>query len=72
MRRLRMGKILDFPEKPDLSKLCEEFDRMIVICVSDDTIQVVSNMADQDILYSMEIAKNEMIQAYYQYDDEIH
>jgi hypothetical protein len=67
-----MGKILDFPEKPDLSKLCEEFDRMIVICVSDDTIQVVSNMADQDILYSMEIAKNEMIQAYYQYDDEIH
>lgn len=67
-----MGKILDFPEKPDLSKLCEEFDRMIVICVSDDTIQVVSNMADQDILYSMEIAKNEMIQAYYQYDEEIH
>ena len=67
-----MGKILDFPEKPDLSKLCEEFDTMIVICVSDDTIQVVSNMADQDILYSMEIAKNEMIQAYYQYDDEIH
>ena len=72
MRRLRMGKILDFPEKPDLAKLCEEFDTMIVICVSPDTIQVVSNMADQDILYSMEIAKNEMIQAYYQYDEEIH
>ena len=65
-----MGKILDFPAPPDLSKLCEEFDRMVVICVSDDTIQVVSNMADQDILYSMEIAKNEMIQAYYNIEDE--
>ena len=65
-----MGKILDFPEKPDLAKLCEEFDKMVVICVSDDTIQVVSNMADQDILYSMEIAKNEMIQAYYSIEDE--
>ena len=67
-----MGKILDFPEKPDLSKLCEEFDTMVVICVSDDTIQVVSNMSDTDILYSMEIAKNELVQAYYQVDEEIH
>ena len=67
-----MGKILDFPEKPDLSKLCEEFDTMVVICVSDDTIQVVSNMSDTDILYSMEIAKNELVQAYYQVEEEIH
>jgi hypothetical protein len=67
-----MGKILDFPEKPDLAKLCEEFDTIVAICVSPDTIQVVSNMSDTDILYSMEIAKNELVQAYYQVDEEIH
>jgi len=36
-----------------------------VIGVSDDQIQIVSNMEDPDILYSMEVAKAELINAYF-------
>ena len=58
-----MGKVTNL--RPDLSELCEEYDAIIVIGVSDDQIQIVSNMEDPDILYSMEVAKAELINAYF-------
>jgi len=58
-----MGKVTNL--RPDLSELCEEYDTIIVIGVSDDQIQIVSNMEDPDILYSMEVAKSELINAYF-------
>jgi hypothetical protein len=58
-----MGKVINL--RPDLSELCEEYDTIIVIGVSDDQIQIVSNMEDPDILYSMEVAKAELINAYF-------
>jgi hypothetical protein len=58
-----MGKVTNL--RPNLSELCEEYDTIIVIGVSDDQIQIVSNMEDPDILYSMEVAKSELINAYF-------
>ena len=58
-----MGKVTNL--RPDLAELCEEYDTIIVIGVSDDQIQIVSNMEDPDILYSMEVAKAELINAYF-------
>jgi hypothetical protein len=58
-----MGKVTNL--RPDLSQLCEEYDTIIVIGVSDNQIQIVSNMEDPDILYSMEVAKTELINAYF-------
>ena len=58
-----MGKVTNI--RPDLSELCEEYDTIIVIGVSDNQIQIVSNMEDPDILYSMEVAKAELINAYF-------
>ena len=58
-----MGKVTNL--RPDLSELCKEYDTIIVIGVSDDQIQIVSNMEDPDILYSMEVAKAELINAYF-------
>lgn len=58
-----MGKVTNL--RPDLSELCEEYDTIIVIGVSDDQIQIVSNMEDPDILYNMEVAKSELINAYF-------
>ncbi len=58
-----MGKVTNL--RPDLSQLCEEYDTIIVIGVNDDQIQIVSNMEDPDILYSMEVAKSELINAYF-------
>jgi len=64
-----MGKVTNL--RPNLSELCEEYDTIIVIGVSDDQIQIVSNMEDPDILYSMEVAKAELINAYFT-DYEVH
>ena len=58
-----MGKVTNL--RPDLSELCEEYDTLIVIGVNEDLIQIVSNMEDPDILYSMEVAKAELINAYF-------
>ena len=58
-----MGKVINL--RPDLSELCEEYDTIIVIGVSDDQVQIVSNMEDPDILYNMEVAKSELINAYF-------
>ncbi len=58
-----MGKVTNL--RPNLSELCEEYDTIIVIGVSDDQVQIVSNMEDPDILYNMEIAKSELINAYF-------
>jgi len=58
-----MGKVTNL--RPDLSELCKEYDTIIVIGVNDDQIQIVSNMEDPDILYSMEVAKAELINAYF-------
>ncbi len=58
-----MGKVTNL--RPNLSELCEEYDTIIVIGVSDDQVQIVSNMEDPDILYSMEVAKSELINAYF-------
>ena len=60
-----MGKIVEFPGRPDLVKLAEEYDQLVVIGVSPDQIQIISNMEDPDILYSMEVAKSELINAYF-------
>lgn len=60
-----MGKIVEFPGRPDLVKLAEEYDYLIVIGVSPDQIQIISNMEDPEILYSMEVAKSELINAYF-------
>ena len=65
-----MGKVTNL--RPDLSELCEDYDTIIVIGVSDDQIQIVSNMEDPDILYSMEVAKAELINAYFTADYEVH
>ena len=65
-----MGKVTNI--RPDLSELCEEYDTIIVIGVSDNQIQIVSNMEDPDILYSMEVAKAELINAYFTADYEVH
>lgn len=66
-----MGKIVEFPGRPDLVKLAEEYDHLIVIGVSPDQIQIISNMEDPDILYSMEVAKSELISAYFT-DETVH
>ena len=58
-----MGKVTNL--RPNLSELCEEYDTIIVIGVSDDQKQIVSNMEDPDIRYSMEVAKSELINAYF-------
>jgi hypothetical protein len=58
-----MGKVVSM--RPDLAKLCEEYDTMVVIGVNDSQIQIISNMEDPDILYSMEVAKSELINAYF-------
>jgi hypothetical protein len=57
--------------RPDLSDLCEEYDTLVVIGVSENQIQIISNMEDPDILYSMEVAKAELINAYFT-DYEVH
>jgi hypothetical protein len=66
-----MGKIVEFPGRPDLVKLAEEYDQLVVIGVSPDQIQIISNMEDPDILYSMEVAKSELINAYFT-DETVH
>lgn len=66
-----MGKIVEFPGRPDLVKLAEDYDALIVIGVNDSQIQIISNMEDPDILYSMEVAKSELINAYFT-DESIH
>jgi hypothetical protein len=58
-----MGKVTNL--RPNLQELCEEYDTIIVIGVSDDQVQIVSNMEDPDILYNMEVAKSELINAYF-------
>jgi hypothetical protein len=64
-----MGKVTNL--RPDLVELCKDFDTLVVIGVTPDQIQIVSNMEDPDILYSMEIAKAELINAYFN-DYEVH
>ena len=64
-----MGDVVKL--RPDLAALCEEYDTIIVIGVSDNQIQIVSNMEDPDILYSMEVAKSQLISAYFT-DETIH
>ena len=66
-----MGKVVDFPGRPDLVKLAEEYDALVVIGVNENQIQIISNMEDPDILYSMEVAKSELINAYFT-DETIH
>ena len=66
-----MGKIVEFPGQPDLVKLAEEYDALVVIGVNENQIQIISNMEDPDILYSMEVAKSELINAYFT-DESIH
>tara|TARA_R110000824_G_scaffold11784_1_gene51712 strand:- start:329 stop:529 length:201 start_codon:yes stop_codon:yes gene_type:complete len=66
-----MGKIVEFPGRPDLVKLTEEYDSLVVIGVNDSQIQIISNMEDPDILYSMEVAKSELINAYFT-DETVH
>ncbi len=65
-----MGDVVKL--RPDLAALCEEYDTLIVIGVSDEQIQIVSNLEDPDILYSMEIAKAELINSYFTADYEVH
>jgi len=66
-----MGKIVEFPCRPDLVKLAEEYDALVVIGVNENQIQIISNMEDPDILYSMEVAKSELINAYFT-DETVH
>ena len=66
-----MGKIVEFPNRPDLVKLAEEYDALVVIGVNENQIQIISNMEDPDILYSMEVAKSELINAYFT-DETVH
>ncbi|MDB4090578.1 hypothetical protein N9527_01650 [Pseudomonadales bacterium] len=66
-----MGKIVEFPGRPDLVKLAEEYDALVVIGVNENQIQIISNMEDPDILYSMEVAKSELINAYF-IDETVH
>jgi hypothetical protein len=65
-----MSKVTNL--RPDLSELCKEFDTMIVIGIAEDHIRIVSNMEDPDILYSMEVAKAELINSYFGYNLELH
>ena len=60
-----MSNIINFPGRPDLAELAKEYTRMVVIGVSDEQIQIISNMEDPDILYSMEVAKAELINSYF-------
>jgi hypothetical protein len=64
-----MGDVVKL--RPDLAAMCEEYDTLVVIGVSEDQIQIISNMEDPDILYSMEVAKSELINAYFT-DYEVH
>jgi hypothetical protein len=64
-----MGDVVKL--RPDLAALCEEYETLIVIGVNDEQIQIVSNLEDPDILYSMEVAKAELINAYFSADYEI-
>jgi hypothetical protein len=64
-----MGDVVKL--RPDLAAMCEEYDTLVVIGVSEDQIQIISNMEDPDILYSMEVAKAELINAYFT-DYEVH
>ena len=66
-----MGKVVEFPGRPDLVKLAEEYDALVVIGVNENQIQIISNMEDPDILYSMEVAKSELINAYFT-DETVH
>ena len=66
-----MGKIVEFPGRPDLVKIAEEYDALVVIGVNEDQIQIISNMEDPDILYSMEVAKSDLITAYF-LDETVH
>jgi len=66
-----MGKVVEFPGRPDLIKLTEDYDGLVVIGVNEDQIQIISNMEDPDILYSMEVAKSELINAYF-LDETVH
>ena len=66
-----MGNIVEFPGRPDLVKLAEEYDCLVVIGVNESQIQIISNMEDPDILYSMEVAKSELINAYFT-DENVH
>ena len=65
-----MGDVVKL--RPDLEALCEQYETLIVIGVNEDQIQIVSNMEDPDILYSMEVAKSELINAYFTADYEVH
>ncbi|MDB4453237.1 hypothetical protein N9145_03540 [bacterium] len=65
-----MGDVVKL--RPDLAALCEEYETLIVIGVNDEQIQIVSNLEDPDILYSMEVAKAELINAYFTADYEVH
>ena len=58
-----MGKVTNL--RPNLEELCQEYDALVVIGVSEDQIQIVSNLENPDILYSMEVAKAELIKAYF-------
>jgi len=42
-----MGKVTNL--RPNLEELCQEYDALVVIGVSEDQIQVVSNLEDPDI-----------------------
>ena len=64
-----MGDVVKL--RPDLAAMCEEYDTLVVIGVSENQIQIISNMEDPDILYSMEVAKAELINAYFT-DYEVH
>ena len=59
------GKGYDLPYGRDNIEIPAEPGTVIVIGVSDNQIQIVSNMEDPDILYSMEVAKTELINAYF-------
>lgn len=65
-----MGEVIKL--RPDLQELCKNFDTMIVIGVAPDQIQIVSNMEDPDILYNMEVAKTQLLNAYFYADSEVH
>jgi len=58
-----MGEVVSL--RPNLQEMCEEYETLIVIGVNSDLVQIVSNMEDPDILYNLEVAKAELINAYF-------
>ena len=58
-----MGKVTNL--RPNLDELCSSYDTLVIIGVNEDQIQIVSNMEDPDILYSMEVAKAQLINSYF-------